>query len=185
MAELRFLDVVTAFLENADLTPKPAGIGPAEPGDAASMPALVLSLEAMTRGSVGLGARAALVRGALAWRAKIDLASPVLSEEPTFTLLDDTRTILTLPHGSLVRADGTAGPLAAYDDDELQLAQGLMSTLRFAGPQDVVDFAKQNPGKIAPDVNPQLAGLGREQDLLHQGPQNLPSLKPRCLSIIQ
>jgi hypothetical protein len=79
------------------------------------MPALVLSLEAMTRGSVGLGARAALVRGALSWRAKIDLASPVLSEEPTFTLLDDTRTILTLPHGSLVQADGTAGPLAAAD----------------------------------------------------------------------
>ncbi|WP_349510059.1 MULTISPECIES: hypothetical protein [unclassified Bradyrhizobium] len=43
---------------------------------------------------------------------------------------------------------------------------------------------RQNPGKIAPDVNLQLAGLGGEHDLLHQGTQNLARLKPGCLGII-
>ena len=43
-------------------------------------------------------------------------ASPSLSDRLlTFRLLNDARTILTLPHGGLVRQDGSTGPLTAAD----------------------------------------------------------------------
>ncbi len=51
-------------------------------------------------------------------QATIDLANPVLPEEPDFVLLDATRRVLILPHGGLVRQDGSDpgdAPLAAAD----------------------------------------------------------------------
>jgi hypothetical protein len=53
--------------------------------------------------------------GALAWQAEIDLANPVLAADPTFSLVSPSRTRLTLPHGGLVRHDGTIGGLTAAD----------------------------------------------------------------------
>ncbi len=53
--------------------------------------------------------------GALRWTATIDLANPVLADEPTFVLLEATRLKLMLPHGGQVRRDGSPPPLAAAD----------------------------------------------------------------------
>lgn len=116
MAANAFLAAVRAYLQGAGLSPAPALIGNAEPVRANEMPAVVLSLEETDNAGTGVGERAALITdGALPWQAAIDLANPVLPEEPTFRLLNEARTVLTLPHGGLVRQDGSAGPLAAAD----------------------------------------------------------------------
>jgi hypothetical protein len=62
-----------------------------------------------------VGERSSLVVGALRWQATVDLANPVLPEDPSFRLLDPARKVLVLPHGGLVRADGSEGPLGAAD----------------------------------------------------------------------
>jgi hypothetical protein len=111
-----FLTAVRTYLQGLALTPAPATIGNAEPIQANQMPALVLSLEGTDNAGTGVGERATLITdGALPWQAVIDLANPVLPEEPTFRLLNDARTVLTLPHGGLVRQDGSTGPLGAAD----------------------------------------------------------------------
>lgn len=118
MAENDFLTAVGAYLLAAELAPAPQRVGIAEPAEAADLPAVVLSLEATARAGNGLGERSALASGALAWQASIDLANPVLPGDPPappLRLLDDARRVLTLPHGGLVRKDGTAGPLTADD----------------------------------------------------------------------
>jgi hypothetical protein len=108
MAETFFLSRVAAYLSGIGLTPSPAQIGGAEPAQVSELPAIVLSLETTARVNPGLGERAQLiVGGVLPWVATIDLANPVLPEEPTFTLLDATRRILILPHGGQVRQDGS------------------------------------------------------------------------------
>jgi hypothetical protein len=116
MAENAFLDGLAAYLAAAGLTPAPASVGIAEPESDVVMPAIVLSLESTERVSVGLGERSALITNqALPWQASIDLANPVLPEDGTTPLLDGTRKVLTLPHGGLVKADGTEGPLTGAD----------------------------------------------------------------------
>ena len=113
MAETAFLSAVEQYLRGRALAPVPATIGVVEPADAGDLPALVLSLERTERGSNGLGGWSALVTGGvLPVRARIDLANPVLPEDPSFRLIDDARTTLTLPHGGLVRRDGD-DPLGA------------------------------------------------------------------------
>ncbi|MEY4754804.1 MAG: hypothetical protein RJA44_2479, partial [Pseudomonadota bacterium] len=80
------------------------------------LPTLVLSLEKVQRQHPGLGERAELIsNGALPWQATIDLANPVLPEEPGFVLLSADRRSLILPHGGLRQADGSGGPLGPAD----------------------------------------------------------------------
>jgi hypothetical protein len=115
MSEIAFLRSTTSYLTGASLQPAPNLVGTAEPDAGAQLPSLVLSLESTLRAPNGIGERAALITGALPWLATIDLANPVLPEEPDFSLLDGTRTVLTLPHGGLVKQDGSPPPLAAGD----------------------------------------------------------------------
>jgi hypothetical protein len=119
MAETFFLAGVASYLGGAGLTPAPAQIGVAEPAQNNELPAVVLSLESTARVNPGLGERAQLITGGvLPWQASIDLANPVLPDEPTFSLLDPTRRILILPHGGLVKQDGSepgGAPLAPAD----------------------------------------------------------------------
>lgn len=117
MAELAFLDAVTAYLAAQPLAPAVAAsrIGASAPFAAGDLPSVVLSLEAAERKSVGLGDRGEVMHGALPVTVSIDLANPVLAGDPSFTLLDPTRRILILPHGGQVRADGTPGALGNTD----------------------------------------------------------------------
>jgi hypothetical protein len=116
LIETAFLSAVEGYLASAGLSPAPATIGVAEPVATLALPALVLSLEAGRRPKGGIGERSfTLTGGALPWRAVIDLANPVLPEEPSLRLLSADRLELTLPHGGLVRTDGTEGPLGPAD----------------------------------------------------------------------
>lgn len=117
MAELAFLDAVTTYLAAQPLAPAvaPARIGAGAPFAAGDLPSVVLSLESNERRSVGLGDRGEVMHGALPVNVSIDLANPVLAEDPSFTLLDANRRILILPHGGQVRSDGTPGALGNAD----------------------------------------------------------------------
>ena len=118
VAEAFFLASVATYLTGANLAPLPALVGVAEPAQGDDLPAIVLSLEATARANPGVGGRAELVVGVLPTEARIDLANPVLPEEPTFSLLDPTRRTLILPHGGLVKQDGSdpaGAPLAPGD----------------------------------------------------------------------
>lgn len=117
MAELPFLDAVTTYLSGAGLSPAPASIGVAEPGAAADLPSVTLSLEGCARERTGIGKKRANERktGILPRTATIDLESATLADDPSFSLIDEARKILILPHGGLVRADGTEGSLLAAD----------------------------------------------------------------------
>lgn len=117
MVESTFLDRITQFLAAAPgLTPAPALIGIAEPAINTEIPAVVLSLEGVSRPGNGLGERSSLITdGVLVVNTSIDLANPVLPEEPTFSLLSANRLELFMYHGGLVKADGTTGPLTAAD----------------------------------------------------------------------
>lgn len=122
MAESAFLAAVETYLKAAGLTPAPVAIGSAEPEEVAGLPAVVLSLETTERAGGGLGERSTLITdGVLPWKVSLDLANPVLPEEPSFRLLNDARTVLILPHGGLVKQDGSPGPLTA-DDLTVQVA---------------------------------------------------------------
>ncbi|MDQ2948836.1 MAG: hypothetical protein M3Y27_23320 [Acidobacteriota bacterium] len=116
MVEIAFLDVILQYLTTgAALAPAPATIGIAEPTTQADVPAVVLSLESIGHPANGLGERSVVMTGALVWTASIDLTNPVLPQEPGFRLLSDDRLTLILPHGGLVRADGTEGALGPTD----------------------------------------------------------------------
>ena len=139
-AETAFLDTLAAHLE-AQSALAGASVGAAEPAAAADLPAIVLSLEEVHRLGAGLGERASLITdGTLPVTARIDLANPVLPEEPIFRLLSEDRRTLVLPHGGWVKVDGTLGPLASAD---LQVAVA-------GAPRTVVDAA---PGatEVRPD----------------------------------
>ncbi|MBL8350731.1 MAG: hypothetical protein JNL87_10485 [Burkholderiaceae bacterium] len=114
-AETAFLDALAARLIGAGLSPAPAIVGSALPVAAAELPAVALSLDEVRRQGAGLGERASLVAGALPVSAVIDLADPVLPEEPGFRLLSDDRLTLVLPHGGWVKDDGSEGPLSSAD----------------------------------------------------------------------
>jgi hypothetical protein len=113
-AETAFLDALAAHLA---ARPALAGarIGAAEPTAAGELPAVVLSLAEVHRLGAGLGERASLMTGALAVTSTIDLANPVLPEEPTFRLLSADRLTLVMPHGGWVKLDGSNLPLDAAD----------------------------------------------------------------------
>ena len=108
-AESAFLTAVQTFLSGAGLQPAPATIGGAEPSAQQNLSAVVLSLEATTRAAAGLGERLAIKVGALPWAETVDLA----------TLFDKQLSLdrlkLYLPHGALVRSDGSDDPLQVGD----------------------------------------------------------------------
>jgi hypothetical protein len=116
MAETAFIAALADYLTGALTAPAPKLIGVAEPDSADQLPAIVLSLDSTERVGNGVGERSTLITdGALPWTASIDLANPFLPEEPTFKLLDDARRTLVLPHGGLVKQDGSSGSLAPED----------------------------------------------------------------------
>lgn len=120
MAETFFLSRVAAYLSGAGLTPAPTLVGGAEPAATDELPAIVLSLDTTTRVKPGLGERSALItNGVLPVQAVINLANPVLPEEPTFRLLNDARVELVLPHGGLVRQDGSDPGVAMLDAGDI------------------------------------------------------------------
>jgi hypothetical protein len=116
MGETAFLNAVRSYLQGALNNPAPALIGVAEPETVRQLPAVVLSLESTERVGNGLGERSTLItNGTLRWTVTIDLANPVLAEDPSLRLLDASRLNLILPHGGQVRADGSSGPLGPAD----------------------------------------------------------------------
>jgi hypothetical protein len=113
MVERDFLNATISCL-TASISPAPVTLGIAEPAAVGDLPAVVLSLSKLKRQPSGLGERSQLITdGALPWTVTIDLGHPVLPEDPTFSLLSADRRQLVLPHGGLVRADGSTGPLDA------------------------------------------------------------------------
>jgi hypothetical protein len=119
MAELAFLAAVRTYLTSRPFTPPVAAnrIGAIEPVGGGDLPCIVLSLASSSRRRVGLGDRSELMRGALRVNVAIDLAAPTLPDDPTFSLIDDTRRAVTLPHGGLVTSDGDEAitPLSGAD----------------------------------------------------------------------
>jgi hypothetical protein len=107
MAETFFLSSVASYLSGAGLVPPPELTGVVEPAAANELPAIVLSLESSARANPGLGGRGQLMTGALPVQASIDLANPVLADEPSLVLVDTASRTLILPHGGLVRQDGS------------------------------------------------------------------------------
>ncbi len=140
--ESAFLSSVASFLSGLSLTPVPKSVGVAEPHEAAALPAVVLSLEESSRPRIGLGDHGAVITGgALPWVARIDLANPRLPEDASFSLLSPDRLRLTLPHGGLVRADGSEGALGPDDLD-----------VTVAGVEQTVVAANPGPGQVAADA---------------------------------
>ena len=116
MIERTLLDRFETLVRGLSLVPAPVLIGVVEPASADDLPAVVVAIEESERLGNGLGQRSLLITdGALPWQAEIDLANPVLPADPSFSLLDSTRTRLSLPHGGLVRRDGFNGSLSAAD----------------------------------------------------------------------
>lgn len=99
-------------------------VGDMLPAAAEDMPAVTLSVQSTDEDPVGIGRiPRGTRRGALEVSTSIDLADPVLraggEEVP---LLSPDRRELILPHGQLVRADGTEdGP---FEADDIDVADG-------------------------------------------------------------
>lgn len=117
MAGFAFLDALSTYLSGpAGLIPAPVSVGILEPGNSDPMPVIALSLSDLTKLDIGLaGGMTEISTGALEVTATIDLADPTLAGPDPVQLLDGTRTILTLPHGGLIRADGLDGALSSDD----------------------------------------------------------------------
>ena len=81
------------------------------------LPSVTLSLERCAREQTGIGKQRSNERrkGALARTATFDLAHARLADDPTFDLIDAARRHLVLPHGGLVRGDGSDGSLVGAD----------------------------------------------------------------------
>jgi hypothetical protein len=134
MIEQTLLNGLELFLSGLTLTPAPKLVGVIEPVAAQELPALVVSIDESRRLGAGLGERAVLITdGALSWKADIDLANPTLPGDPPFPLTSGDRTQLILPHGGLVRSDGTTGALRAQDIEVR--VRGVLRTLTSGPPQ--------------------------------------------------
>ena len=145
MAETFFLSRVASYLSGAGLTPVPKQVGGAEPAAVTELPAIVLSLDTTSRVNPGLGERAQLITGGvLPVQARINLANPVLPDEPTFTLLDAARLQLVLPHGGLIRQDGSDPGVALLSAGDITvLVRGAAVTVVARAP--VAGEASANP----------------------------------------
>jgi hypothetical protein len=111
------LDAVRQSLAAA-LSPAPALIGGGYPVKPNELPAVAISLGDVSEPLLGLGRMPApTLQGALPVETTVDLADPVVTfPDEVVHLLSGDRTTLSLPHGPLVRADGTdSQPWAAGD----------------------------------------------------------------------
>jgi hypothetical protein len=136
MAVSHVLDAVTAHLARL-VTPTPPLIGGAAPVAEAELPALTLSLTDVRQLGQGIGRRPrSTVEGALHVDVDIDLADAVLRVgSEIVALLSADRGTVVLPHGSIVRADGTTG--TPFTTDDLQVSLGATTFVPVAGtPQD-------------------------------------------------
>jgi hypothetical protein len=128
MIERAFLEALRGYLSAPNrLTPQPQLVGVAEPATVQELPAVVLSLTNLERLGRGLGERSTLMVGQLPRTVVIDLANPVLPGDSSFRLLSADRKTLSLPHGGLVRLDGTTGE-ARPEDIQVAVA-GQVQTL--------------------------------------------------------
>lgn len=119
MALTTLLDLVREFLQ-ANLSPAPALIGDGYPIEANQLPAVTISLSGVTQPLRGVGRLPApTLRGALPVQTTLDLADPVVTfPDEVVNLLSGDRRTVSLPHGPLVREDGTpTQPWGAGDID--------------------------------------------------------------------
>jgi len=129
----RVLDPLAAHLASELDGVRVDDVAPVAPGD---LPCAVLSMDAVTQTLVGVGRAPRGTRtGALRLSATIDLADPVLDlgGGETLDLLSADRRTLTLPHGPLVRADGT--PDVPFGPDDVSADDGSPYAV-VAGPPD-------------------------------------------------
>lgn len=112
--------VVDAFVEHLleALDPVPPLVGGAHPAVVGELPAVSIAVAEVTERLRGLGTVPAPVEtGALRIETSLSLADPVVEfPDERVRLLSDDRRLLHLPHGAIVRADGTATqPFEAED----------------------------------------------------------------------
>lgn len=117
-----FIDRIADYLNGA-VTPAPALIAARYPAAAAELPAAALSVRDAEPAAVGLGSAAERERrGALETEIRLDLADPVIVfPDEAVSLLSPDRRELRIPHGPLVRADGSAAPPFTAADFEAAL----------------------------------------------------------------
>jgi len=111
------VDSLRDYLQGA-LSPAPALLGGAFPAAPGELPAVCLSVSAVTEHLRGLGrVPRPTLTGALRLDETLDLARPVVTfPDDEVTLLSGDRKTLHLAHGPLVKADGTiTAPWAAGD----------------------------------------------------------------------
>ncbi|MEM8960464.1 MAG: hypothetical protein AAGD38_03215 [Acidobacteriota bacterium] len=93
-----------------------SSVGGAQPSIAADLPAVTLSAGATRVARLGMGRVMREQTGVFAVTASVDLAAPTIDfGDEQVELLSADRLTLHLPHGPLVGADGSDGPLADAD----------------------------------------------------------------------
>jgi hypothetical protein len=135
----RILDPLAARLSAAISGLRVDDVGPAV---AADLPCAVLSLDEAEQAVVGIGrVPRGTSTGALLLSASVDLAHPVLDlgSGELLQLLSPDRRTLTLPHGPVVRADGTSDTPFGGADVRVEDHVGLFSVVPGApaGPREV------------------------------------------------
>jgi hypothetical protein len=116
MAVTALIAAIADHLEPA--LPSGTAVGPVQPVAVGDVPAVVVSLLEVTPTMPAVGRTPAPVRvGALQVEGSIDLADPVLHfPGEDVALLSPDRRLLQLPHGGIVRADGSdVLPFGAVD----------------------------------------------------------------------
>ena len=111
-------DALAAYLESA-VSPAPALVGSTYPAAVGDLPAVVVSFGEVVQKLASVGRLPAPSEsGALRVTTTVDLADPVAAfPDATVLLLSNDRLTLTLPHGPLVAADGTATTFGPGDVD--------------------------------------------------------------------
>lgn len=112
-----FVDAVGEHLR-AELSPRPPLVGGTEPDGPGQLPAVTLSLAAVTSPHPGVGAvPLGEMTGALAVSVAIALGAAYLDfPDGRMPLLSADRKVVQLPHGAIVRRDGTQqSPFDGHD----------------------------------------------------------------------
>jgi hypothetical protein len=145
-----FIDAVADYLRK-DLSPVPALVGSSEPDGVPQLPAVALSVVNVTSPHPGIGAVPRdEARGALAMTTRVDLARPYLDYPGERVALltaeggNPERPILQLPHGAIVRHDGTQQ--LPFTGQDLTVAVGGRNP-----PRLTVVGAPPGPNDVRPD----------------------------------
>lgn len=163
-------DVLTSYLESA-ISPAPALVGATYPTVTGDLPALVVSFSDVQSRLQGIGRLPAPSEtGALQVTTIVDLADPVATfPDATVLLLSNDRLTLSLPHGPLVAADGTATTFAGGD---LHVTVGATTFT-------VVDAAP-GAGEVQPDPISACSTSGRRYLRPGRSPPSTSSASGRC-----